>query len=72
MEDPSVYGVSGILEAYRNAVTGGIGLYGPTNFAPSLQVNMNYVKQRLQYSEYHIMLYITDGAITDIKDTVSA
>jgi hypothetical protein len=34
MEDPSVHGVSGILEAYRNAVTGGIGLYGPTNFAP--------------------------------------
>ena len=33
-ENPQVEGVQGILEAYRNAMYGGIGLYGPTNFSP--------------------------------------
>jgi hypothetical protein len=32
--NPEVYGVEGILKAYRDAIYGGIELYGPTNFSP--------------------------------------
>lgn len=34
LENPEVEGVQGILQAYRNAMYAGIGLYGPTNFSP--------------------------------------
>lgn len=71
-ENPQVNGVAGILEAYRTAMAGGIGLYGPTNFAPCLQTMSDFVATRLDKAEYHIMLYITDGAITDMKETVNA
>ena len=71
-ENPEVTGTTGILEAYRNAIFGGIGLYGPTNFAPCLQSIIHYVKSRLHISEYTIMLYITDGAITDMDETIDA
>ncbi|CAI2362928.1 unnamed protein product [Moneuplotes crassus] len=69
-ENPEVEGVQGILEAYRNAMYGGIGLYGPTNFTPCLQAMTNFIKDRVSLCEYNIMLYITDGAITDMDETI--
>jgi len=69
-ENPEVEGVQGILEAYRNAMYGGIGLYGPTNFTPCLQAMANFIKDRVSLCEYNIMLYITDGAITDMDETI--
>jgi len=33
---------------------------------------ITFIEQRKHLSEYHIMLYITDGAITDMKETVSS
>ena len=70
-EDPEVQGVSGILAAYRQAMQGGIGLYGPTNFSPCLKTMIEIVRSRAQMAEYNIMLYITDGAITDMDDTIN-
>lgn len=70
-ENPEVNGVQGILEAYRYALTNGIGLYGPTNFSPSLSTMMEFVKERISIPEYNIMLYITDGAITDMSETIN-
>lgn len=69
-QNPEVLGVEGILEAYRTSMQGGIGLYGPTNFSPCLETMIEFIRGRLQMAEYHIMLYITDGAITDFKETV--
>jgi len=70
-QNPEVHGVNGILQAYRQAMHGGVGLYGPTNFSPCLEVMMQYIKGRANLAEYNIMLYITDGAITDMADTIS-
>jgi hypothetical protein len=70
LENPQVVGVKGILDAYRNALNGGIGFYGPTNFTPCLQTMMDYIQGRQGYAEYHIMLYITDGEITDLQATI--
>jgi hypothetical protein len=69
-ENPCVIGVQGILDSYRNAITGGIGLYGPTNFSPCLRAMMAYIRSRLELQEYSIMLYLTDGAITDLELTI--
>jgi copine 5/8/9 len=69
-ENPEVDGVEGILQAYRSAMQEGIGLYGPTNFSPCLQTIMEFIRGRVHLTEYHIMLYITDGAITDFSETI--
>lgn len=70
--DPEVDGVQGILDAYSNALKGGIELYGPTNFAPCLQTMIDYMKEKekAETAEYMIMMYVTDGAITDMDDTI--
>ena len=69
-ENPTVHGVQGILQAYRNAMYGGIGLYGPTNFSPCLQAVIAYSKSNLHKLDYTIMVYVTDGAITDMSETI--
>ncbi|CAI2363354.1 unnamed protein product [Moneuplotes crassus] len=71
-ENPQVEGVQGILEAYRYALANGLGLYGPTNFEPCLSTMMEFISGRKHLAEYNIMLYITDGAITDLEETISA
>ena len=71
-ENPEVYGIKGVLDAYRNAIFSGIRLYGPTNFSPCLQAIMGYIKGRLHTTEYIVMLYITDGAITDMDETIDS
>lgn len=69
-ENPEVQGVMGILHAYRNALAGGLRLFGPTNFSPCLHTMINFVKGRLHLAEYTVLLFITDGAITDMDETV--
>ena len=61
-----------MIEAYRNALNKGISFLGPTNFEPSLRTMIDYVKSRKSRNEYNIMLFITDGDITDIKETIKA
>ncbi|GJJ74601.1 hypothetical protein EMPS_06959 [Entomortierella parvispora] len=70
--NPEVYGVDGILQAYWHALTFAE-LYGPTNFAPVIEEATNIAKQMEAYvGGYSILLIITDGAITDMKETVNA
>ena len=71
-ENPEVEGVKGILESYRNAMYGGISLSGPTNFSPWLKTIINFVKGNLHNFEYMIVLYVTDGAITDMTETIDS
>ena len=70
IENPEVLGVQGVLSAYRSAIYKGIGLYGPTNFSPCIETMMSYVKSKLNQWEYNVMVFVTDGAITDFKSTV--
>ena len=44
-------------------------LYGPTYFAPMLEVFTNYVRENLNDKLYHIMLILTDGDIHDMSKT---
>lgn len=71
--NPEVFGVQGILNSYHTALQS-ITLYGPTNFAPTIQAASARAQQLFQQKDdvqaYLILLIITDGEITDMDDTV--
>jgi len=66
-------GVDGMIEAYRNVVSG-VQLWGPTNFAPTIaaasQIASQFQTQESQ--KYFVLLILTDGVITDIDQTKAA
>ncbi|KAL5473586.1 hypothetical protein EMCRGX_G028088 [Ephydatia muelleri] len=70
-QNPDVYGVQGILNAYQHAVHT-VRLCGPTNFSSILDRAMQYasVRESQQSQNYFILLIITDGEITDMANTV--
>eukprot|EP01102_Stenamoeba_stenopodia_P004241 TRINITY_DN1453_c0_g1_i4.p1 TRINITY_DN1453_c0_g1~~TRINITY_DN1453_c0_g1_i4.p1 ORF type:complete len:657 (-),score=143.34 TRINITY_DN1453_c0_g1_i4:64-2034(-) len=70
---PEVYGVGGLLNAYHTALHN-VELYGPTNFAPLINQAISIASQDVsqEHQNYHILLIITDGEITDIGLTIRA
>jgi len=66
-------GVKGVLETYKKAVTS-IPLSGPTNFCEVIQHVVSQVESAggVEAKEYNVLLIITDGAISDVKQTTSA
>ncbi|WKY04568.1 hypothetical protein Q1695_005516 [Nippostrongylus brasiliensis] len=71
--DPSVKGVSGVMEAYRLALSR-VKFHGPTNISPVIKVVAKKVTKlaAADCDRYHVLLIITDGAITDMAATKSA
>ncbi|KAL5473575.1 hypothetical protein EMCRGX_G028072 [Ephydatia muelleri] len=71
-QNPEVYGVQGILDAYQYTLHN-VKLHGPTNFSSFLDRAMQYASaQNTQQSQnYFILLVITDGEITDMSHTVN-
>jgi len=63
--------ISGVLAAYRSCISK-IQLYGPTNFAPTINHVANVAKNFVDGSQYFILLIVTDGIITDMEQTKSA
>ena len=49
-----------------------IQLYGPTNFAPTINHVANVARNFIDGSQYFILLIVTDGIITDMEQTKSA
>ena len=71
-DNPSVSGIDGIMEAYSNSVQRVI-LSAPTYFAPIIAATVSMAKQANvdQFNQqYFILLIITDGQITDMRDTI--
>ncbi|KAI8598462.1 copine-8-like protein [Dissophora ornata] len=68
--NPEVSGVEGILEAYWKAHSL-VELSGPTNFAPVIE-QVTRITQESGPNRYTILLIITDGAVTDMDDTIRA
>ncbi|KAL5473572.1 hypothetical protein EMCRGX_G028068 [Ephydatia muelleri] len=70
-QNPEVYGVQGILDAYQYTLHN-VKLHGPTNFSSFLDRAMQYasVQENQQSQNYFILLVITDGEITDMANTV--
>lgn len=70
--DPRVLGVGGLLSAYEKAAHS-VKLSGPTRFTPLIQSTMKLcqgdpVSQNNQ--NFTILLILTDGLITDMKETI--
>ena len=71
-ENPFVYKVPGILEAYKQAISS-VQLEGPTNFAPVIRETAQMAKlSGRSGSEFFVLLIITDGIITDMEATKRA
>lgn len=60
----------GVLEAYKACIRR-IQLYGPTNFAPTINHVASIARNFMDGSQYFILLIITDGIITDMPQTKS-
>jgi len=72
--DPHCIGIDGIVQAYKQALKA-VRLSGPTNFAPLIRYIMDLTARggfSKQNQFYNILMIITDGEITDEKETVSA
>lgn len=62
---------TGVLAAYKGCISR-IQLYGPTNFAPTINHVAGIARQFTDGSQYFILLIITDGIITDMPQTKTA
>jgi len=69
--DPHCVMIDGILTAYQNSL-GAVQLYGPTNFAPVINHVARIASANQSGGNYYVLLIITDGAITDFSNTLSA
>uniref|UniRef100_A0A8B9QIB7 Copine family member 9 n=1 Tax=Apteryx owenii TaxID=8824 RepID=A0A8B9QIB7_APTOW len=70
-ENPSCAGIDGVLESYLQSLRT-VQLYGPTNFAPVINQVAGAAAQVTDGSQYHVLLIITDGVISDMLQTKEA
>lgn len=69
---PSCNGIDEVVQCYRKALNT-VTLHGPTNFADVIgQVNdrVEACEVSAQNQEYHVLLILTDGVITDLQKTI--
>ena len=71
-DNPEIETIENIIKYYRESLDKVI-LYGPTYLAPIIKKVMQGIKEELENSiqenHYHILLMLTDGIISDMKDT---
>ena len=70
-DSPYCQGVDGLLAAYLTSLNS-VGLYGPTNFSPVIRHVANFAQAYQDGTHYFVLLIITDGAITDMENTIHA
>ena len=64
-DNPEVFGVDGIIEAYKSSLRT-VQLSGPTYFSPLLAQYLGYVQQFTDTNQYQVLLILTDGEIFDM------
>jgi uncharacterized protein YegL len=78
-EKPNVLGTRGVLDIYTHALKD-VKLYGPTNFAPMIEKIRDESKRNISDAsinghrillKYNILVFITDGSITDMEETIN-
>lgn len=75
--NPYCAGIDGILQAYMNCIQN-VQLWGPTNVAPIVHHVARFAAQSQAEeatkgaSQYYVLLLLTDGALSDMPDTISA
>ena len=72
------HGVKEIIDAYRQTFRTGLVMSGPTVFAEIISVVASQARSKQEASRrigkqhYHILLILTDGAVTDVMQTKAA
>lgn len=75
---PEVNGIKGMLDAYRGTFKTGLTMSGPTVFSEVIQLaaaqarSKQEASRRIGQQAYHILLILTDGAVSDINETKRA
>eukprot|EP00545_Synedropsis_sp_CCMP1620_P006787 CAMPEP_0119029802 /NCGR_PEP_ID=MMETSP1176-20130426/40706_1 /TAXON_ID=265551 /ORGANISM="Synedropsis recta cf, Strain CCMP1620" /LENGTH=769 /DNA_ID=CAMNT_0006986157 /DNA_START=18 /DNA_END=2327 /DNA_ORIENTATION=+ len=75
---PEVSGIKGMIDAYRGTFKSGLVMSGPTVFAEAIQLaaaqarSKQEIAKRIGQQAYHILLILTDGAVSDINQTKNA
>jgi Copine/C2 domain len=75
---PELAGINGILDGYRRVFRTGLTMSGPTVFAncitkAAIQARAKQAEcTRIGKQAYHILLILTDGAVTDVASTQQA
>ncbi|MBN3270930.1 CPNE7 protein, partial [Polyodon spathula] len=73
-DDDECEEIQGVVEAYQSCLPK-IQLYGPTNVAPVINKVAKLAAEEEKSkdaSQYHILLILTDGVVTDMADTREA
>ncbi|XP_041124969.1 copine-7-like [Polyodon spathula] len=73
-DDDECEEIQGVVEAYQSCLPK-IQLYGPTNVAPIISKVAKLAareEKSKDASQYHILLILTDGVVTDMADTREA
>jgi len=70
-DNPYCERIGGVLSAYKGCISR-VQLYGPTNFAPTVNHMAGIAREFVDGSQYFILLIITDGIITDMPQTKKA
>lgn len=71
VSNPTVEGIHGIHFAYSQSLYS-VELYGPTWFAPVVRQATAMASEFQGQMKYFVLLIITDGAILDMQETISA
>lgn len=69
--DPYCVGVEGVLEAYKSTLQR-VHLSEPTNFSPVIRHVSKLASSNCDGKSYYVLLIITDGGISDMKQTLKA
>jgi hypothetical protein len=69
--DPNIYGINGVLAAYRQAIFK-VRLFAPTCFAPLIRKTIEHTVSQKDQHVYFILLILTDGIINDMEETIDA
>ncbi|XP_052260932.1 copine-8-like isoform X2 [Dreissena polymorpha] len=70
-QNPYCAGIPGIMQAYYTSLRQ-VQLYGPTNFSPVINHVSRFAQAKRDGSAYFVLLIITDGAITDLDNTINS
>jgi hypothetical protein len=70
-DNPYCERIGGVLSAYKGCISR-VQLYGPTNFAPTVNHMAGIAREFVDGAQYFILLIITDGIITDMPQTKKA
>jgi len=71
VDDPHCKGLQGLMKAYWNSVHS-ITPHHPTNFSPIINHVTNIAAKKNNGKNYHIILFITKGGISDLEATKRA